>query len=179
MKMWVKSAAVPRFARERFAPHWRLRLRRIGFVHQFGMQPVEQRVQFGENLAAVRGADRLRKFADRRIGLRQGGVAQEQARRKPLDGAAHHAVGVLGLHFAVDLDAQFAERPIGGEHVGDVAEGVLMGGKPRVGRYIDAPAHHVLAVVIARRQPQHLDRARGRRIVAIDRAVGDAHAHGR
>ena len=59
-------------------------------------------------VAAARGADFLRKVADRAVGLGQRGVAQEQARRKALDRAAHHAVGVLRLDFAVDLDPQFA-----------------------------------------------------------------------
>ena len=117
------------------------------------------------------------KFADRRIGLGQRGVAQKQARRETLDGAAHDAVGVLRLDLAVDLDGELAERSVGGEHVGDIAEGVLMGGKPRIGRNVDAPAHDVLALVVARRQPQHLDHARGRRIVAVDVAMGDAQAH--
>ena len=173
MKMWVRSAAVPPLRANASARIGRC-ARRLGLVRHFGMQPVKQRVQFGENLARV-----PRRGSSGRIGrsprrLRQGGVAQEQARRKPLDGAANHAVGVLRLHLAVDLDAQFVQRPVGGEHVRDVAEGVLVGGKPRVRRYIDAPAHHVLAFVIARRKPQHLDRAGGRRIVAVDRAVGDA-----
>ena len=72
---------------------------------------------------------------------------------------------------------KFVERPVGGEHVGDVAERVLLLVEPRVRRHVDAPAHHVLAVVVARRQPQHLDHAGGRRIVAIVGAVGDADAH--
>ncbi len=44
------------------------------------------------------------KVVDCRIGLGQGGVAQEQARRETLDGAADDAVGVLRLDLAVDLD---------------------------------------------------------------------------
>ena len=59
----------------------------------------------------------------------------------------------------------------------DIAEGVLMRGKPRIGGHIDAPAHDVLAFMIARREPQHLDRAGGRRLVLADGAVGDAEAH--
>ena len=43
---------------------------------------------------------------------------------------------------------------------------------------VDAPALDILAVVVARRQPQHLDHAGRGRIVAVDRAVGDAKAHG-
>ena len=96
---------------------------------------------------------------------------------KRLDRAAHDPVGVLGLDLAVDLDAQLVKRPVGGKHVGDIAEGILVRGKPRIRRHVDAPAHHVLALVIARRQPQHLDHARGRRIVMVDGAMGDVDAH--
>ena len=147
-------------------------------VRHVFVQPVQQRVQFGEHFAAAWRRGRFARIrGSRASACVKRGVAQEQARRETLDGAAHDAVGVLGLDLAVDLDAQFAERPVGGEHVGDIAERVLMGGKPGVGGDVDAPAHHVLALVVSRRQPQHLDHAGGRRIVAIDGAVGDAQAH--
>ena len=135
-------------------------------------------MQFREHHAAARVANFLRKVADRAVGLGQRGVAQEQARRKALDGAAHHAIGVLRLDLAVDLDPQFLERAVGGEDMGDVAEGVFVRGEPRVGRDVDAPALDILAFVVARRQSQHLDHAGGGRIVAVDRAMGDAKAHG-
>ena len=41
----------------------------------------------------------------------------------------------------------------------DVAEGILMGLQPAVGGNVDAPIDHILAVMIARRQPQRLDYA--------------------
>ena len=41
----------------------------------------------------------------------------------------------------------------------DVAEGILMGLQPAVGGYVDAPIYHILAVMVARRQPQRLDYA--------------------
>ncbi len=63
-------------------------------------------MKLGEDLAVACGADALREIPDRRIGLRQGRVAQKQARRESLDGAAHDAIGVLRLDLAVDLDAQ-------------------------------------------------------------------------
>ena len=134
-------------------------------------------MQFREHHAAARVANFLRKVADRAVGLGQRGVAQEQARRKALDAAAHHAIGVLRLDFAVDLDPQFLERAVGGEDMGDIAEGVFVGGEPRIGHDVDAPALDILAFVVARRQPQHLDHAGGGRIVAVDRAMGDAKAH--
>ncbi len=117
------------------------------------------------------------KVANRAVGLRQRGVAQEQARRKALDGAEHHAIGVLSLDLAVDLDPQFFERAVGGEDVGDIAEGVFVGGQPRIGHDVDVPALDILAFMVARREPQHLDHAGGWRIVAVDRAMGDAKAH--
>ena len=141
------------------------------------MQAIEQAVQFGERLAAARGADFLRKVADCGIGLRQCGVAQKQAGWKSLDGAAHHAIGALRLDLAVDLDAQFVEWAVGGKYVGDIAERVFVAGEPRIGGHIDAPAHDILALVVTRRQPQHLDHAGGWRIVAIDVAMGDAKTH--
>ncbi len=39
------------------------------------------------------------------------------------------------------------ERAVGGEHVGDIAEGVLVRRQPRIGRDVDAPARDMLAVV--------------------------------
>ena len=61
--------------------------------------------------------------------------------------------------------------------MGKIAEGVLMGGEPGIGRDIDAPAHHVLPLVVARREPQHLDDAGSRRVVVVDVAMRDAQAH--
>ena len=102
-------AQVPRragFARKSFG-RGRRALRLVGVIGQFFVQPVQQRVQFGEDFAALGGANALRKIADRRIGLRQAGIAQKQARPEPLDGAAHDAVGVLRLDLAVGFDAEF------------------------------------------------------------------------
>ena len=143
------------------------------------MQPAQQRVKSGEGLSAARSARLLRQAADRRIGLGQRRVAQEEAWRKPLDGAANEPVRVLGLDFPVDRDAQLLERAVGGEHMGDVAERVFMADQLGVGGDVDAPVDHILALMVARRDPQHLDRARGRRVVPADDAVGDVQAHGR
>ena len=107
----------------------------------------------------------------------QAGVAQEQARRKSLERAAHDAIGILRLDLAFDLDAQLRERAVGGEDMGEVAEGVLVGIEPRVAGNVDAPADDILAFMVARGEPQHLDHAGGRRLVAMDDAVGDAQAH--
>ena len=141
-------------------------------------EPVQQPVKLCESLATLFGADALGEIPHRLIGLRQCGVAQKQARPEPLDGAAHHAIGVLRLDFAVDLDPQFLERAVGGEDMGDIAEGVFVGSEPRIGRHVDAPAPDILAFVVARRQAKHLDHAGCGRIVAVDRAMGDVKAHG-
>jgi hypothetical protein len=74
---------------------------------------------------------------------------------------------------------QLRQWSVGGEHVGDVAERILLRGKPCIGRNVDAPAHHVLAFMVARGEPQQLDSAGRRRVVAGDRRMGDADAHNR
>ena len=111
-------------------------------------------------------------------GSRQRGLAQEQCRRKALDRAGDHAFGVVRIDLALDRDRQFAERPFGGEGMADVAEGVLVLVQQAILRQIDAPVDHILPVVIARGEPQHLGHAGGRRVVAIGGRVGDADAHG-
>ena len=63
---------------------------------------------------------------------------------------------------------KFVERTVGGEHVGDVAERVLVRGQPAVAETSMRQSIDILAVVVARRQPQHLDHAGGRRVVAVD-----------
>ena len=68
--------------------------------------------------------------------------------------------------------------PLDREGMDDVAERILMGLQPAVGGYVDAPIHHILAVMVARRQPQRLDHAGGGSVVAIDALVRDADAHG-
>ncbi len=59
----------------------------------------------------------------------------------------------------------------------EIAEGVLMGGKPRIRGNVDAPAQDILALMIARRQPQYLNDAGRRRVVAINMAMTNADAH--
>jgi hypothetical protein len=135
-------------------------------------------VRLRQYIALAAGARPFRKIADRFVRRGQAGRAQEQARRKTLDGAADDAMGVLRLDLAVDVDAQLRQGASGAEHVGDVAEGVFMGRKARIRRYVDAPAHDMLAVEIARGHPQELNRACRRRTVTIDRTVVDSHVHG-
>src|SRR5215470_196482 len=108
----------------------------------------------------------------------KGGLAQEQAWRKALDCAVHHAGGVLRFDFALGKQPQLRDRAAGGKRMDDIAERVFMRLQPAVGRHVDAPIHYVLAIVVARRQAQRLDHAGGRCVVAIDGLVRDADAHG-
>src|SRR5262245_63609467 len=63
---------------------------------------------------------------DIRIGTGERGCAQVEARRETLDHAAHDSLRVAGLDLALDRHRKPAEWPLGGEHVGDVAEGILV-----------------------------------------------------
>ena len=111
---------------------------RIGVEGHFAMQVIEQPMRDLQRVVA-HGVARPGEFRDRRIEPGELGLAQEQARRKPLDRAAHHAVGVLGVDLAFDQHAQFGQRPLGGEHVGDVAERILVLVELAVFRHVDAP----------------------------------------
>ena len=143
----------------------------------FLVQAIEQRVQLGKRIAVIGRTQVEGEIADRVVRLGQGRVAEEQARRESLERATHDAFGILRFDLALDIDAQFGERPVGGEDLGEVAEGVFMR-IARVVRDVDAPADHVLAFVIARGEPQDLDHAGGRRFVAMNDAMGDAQTHG-
>ena len=61
--------------------------------------------------------------------------------------------------------------------MGDIAECIITGSQSHVGRDVDAPVGDVLAIVIARRQPEHLNYTCSGWIVTIDQTVGDAQAH--
>jgi hypothetical protein len=152
-------------------------VRRIGFANRLIVQPMQEGVQFGERITAVRRANIESKIPDRRVRLGQRRIAPEQARREPLDGAEHHPFGILRLDLTVYFYAQLGERAVDGEHMREIAKGVLMGVEPHVAGNVDAPTDHILAFVVARREPQHLDHAPGRRIVTMGDAVGDAQAH--
>ena len=62
--------------------------------------------------------------------------------------------------------------------MGEIAERVLIGFEPAVRGNLDPPVDHVLAGVVARREPQRLDHAGTGRLVAVERFVRDADAHG-
>src|SRR5205823_5353998 len=116
-------------------------------------------------------------IGNRRIGRRQGGVAQKQRRRKALDRALDHPLGVAGLDLALDQHRELGERTGRREGVRDSAERILMAVEPAFLRQVDAPIDHILAVMVARGQPEHLNDAGRRALVTVDRLVGDPDAH--
>src|SRR3984957_2059238 len=165
------------FARERFGGRHRRRPRRGVFADRLIVQSIQQSVQVLQRIAAIGRANVESKILDSRISLRQGRIAQEQARRETLERTAHDAVGILRLDLAVDLDAQLREWTVSGKDMGQVAESVLVSIEPRVAGDVDAPADHILAFMVARRQPQHLNYTGGRWIVRMDDPVGAEKAH--
>ena len=72
---------------------------------------------------------------------------------------------------------EIGDRPVG-QHMGDVAEGVLVHIEPGIGGNVDLPFGDILPVMAARRHPQDLNDAGGRRFVAIARGMGNSQAHG-
>ena len=94
----------------------------------------------------------FRKIADRFVRRGQRSWAQEKARRETLHRAADDAVSVLRLDLALDIDAELGQGPADAEYLGDVAERVFIRSEPRIDREVDAPAHHMLAVVVTWRQ---------------------------
>src|SRR5882757_3876370 len=59
----------------------------------------------------------------------------------------------------------------------DVAEGVLVLMQEAIRRQVDAPGGHILAIMVARGQPQCLRHAGRRRVVVISGCVGEADPH--
>ena len=136
-------------------------------------------VHQAEPVAAGLCRDLAGEIADHRIGRGQRRVAQIEDRRKALDLAAEHAGGVDGLDAALGDDGQLLDRPVEGEFVHQVAEGVGGLVEAAIAVDVDAPGGDVLPVVAARQQAQHLDRAVRRRGVAVGGFVADVEAHGR
>ncbi len=176
MKMWVRSWQTPRRQREGLRRRGR-GMGRIGVEFHLAIERIHQSVQQRQLIAAGGRARAVGEVDNGGVGLRELGLAQEQAGREALDRAGDHALGVLGIDLALDRDRQFAKRPLGGKGMADIAEGVLVLVQQAILRQIDPPGDHILSVVIARGEAQHLDHAGGRRVVAISRRVRDANAH--
>ena len=149
----------------------------IGVVAHALVQAPEHEVQQVEHVVSGIVAALGGEIGDARIGIGERGLAQVEAGRKSLDGAAHHALGVARLDLALDQDGELAQRSLRGEDMGDVAEGVLVLVEPAIRGHVDAPARDVLTIVVARGQPQHLNHAAGGRLVAIAGEMRDANAH--
>ena len=103
-------------------------------------------------------------------------LAQKELRRKTFDGTLDAAVGVLRVDFAIDLDAEFVERTLGRERMGDVAERVLMLMQEAIFGQIDPPGQDVLPLVVARRQAQQLRHAGWRRVIGVGGRVGNVES---
>ena len=67
-----------------------------------------------------------REMANCLIGGGQARFAQKQVRRESLDRAIDHALRILCLDRAVDIDPQFGQRTCRAEYVGYIAERVLV-----------------------------------------------------
>ena len=136
-----------------------------------------QRMQKPEHVVFRFRSQFARKRRHRGVDFGQRRRAQEQARRKALVGAPQHAAGVVGLDQAFDRDGEIGERPMG-QHMGDIAEGVLMHIEAGIGGDVDLPFGDILPVMAAGRHPQDLDDAGGRRFVTVAGGMGNSQAHG-
>ena len=83
----------------------------------------------------------------------------------------------MRFDLAFDLDAQCFEWSVGGQDVGEIAECILMRIETQIRGYVDPPTDNLLAFVVARCEPQHLDHAGRRRLVAVGGRMSDAQAH--
>src|SRR5215510_3970151 len=155
------------------------RARGSGIVGHILMQPREHEMQEVEHIATGGVAARGGETGNIRIGSGECGRAQIEARWEPLNHAAHYPLGITGLDLALDRHGKLAEWPLGGEHMGDVAEGIFVLVEPAIRGDVDAPARHVLAVMVAWGQPQHLDHAGSGRLVAVTGQMRDADTHER
>jgi hypothetical protein len=147
---------------------------RVGIEGDVFVEPVEQAVQQAQPIGLVHaGCERLH----RRVGVGQRGLAQKKARRKALDRVAHHPVGILRFNDPGRGDGQIGERRVGRERVDDVAERIFLLVEAAIGRDLDPPVEHELALVVARGQPQRLDHAGRRRVVVVVGLVPHADTH--
>ena len=120
----------------------------------------------------------VRKACNRWVRFGQRRSPQIKTGRKSLHCSPHDARGVLGLNLALNHETQLGYRPVHGEGMRDIAEGVLVFVQPAILRNLDPPSHDVLSVVIARRQTQVLNDAARRLLVAVRSFVQHANAHG-
>ena len=159
-KTCAKSWQTPRRLREGLGGA----RRGVGRVRIEGEDLVERRHQRMQRASGVdsRPATSRAKSRKRGVGPRQGGLPQEQPEGNALHGAAHDAGLVEGFNLAFDERRQRLQRTFHEEAMLDVSEGVLARNEAAIVIDVDAPLANVLAVVIARRDQQALQRRFGR-----------------
>jgi hypothetical protein len=150
--------------------------RRVVVERDLAMDGFEQRMQGGQS-ARLPSGDIEREGPKLVVCGRERRFTQVERSREAFDRAAHHAGAVMRLDLAFDADPQRLDRADGREHMADIAEGVLDGRQLDVLPHIDAPRHHVLTVMGARRQPERLDDRFRRRLVPVDRLLRYFDAH--
>jgi hypothetical protein len=141
------------------------------------MQCVHQRVHAGKRRPRVLG-DVEREVAQRLVRRGQHRVATKNLGRHAFGGAAHDAGEIIGFDQAADMDRDVGDGAIEREGVGDVAIGILAVAHAAVDGRLDAPGHHMLAVMIARRQAQDLRDVPGRFGIGVGDRMGDPDPHG-
>src|SRR5262249_54235583 len=114
--------------------------RESGIVGHILVQPCEHQMQEVEHVATGGVAAGGPETGYIRTGTGEGGRAQIEARREPLDDAAHDPLGVAGFDLALDRHGKLAEWPLGGEHVGNITEGILVLVETAIRGDVDAPA---------------------------------------
>src|SRR6516164_7764523 len=145
MKTWAKSRPAPRLAEKACAAV--IAARGAARSRVISLQSSEHAMEEVEYVATGNVAVRGGEAGDIRIGSGECGGAQIEARWEALDDAANDALRVAGLDLALDRHGKLAEWALGSEHMGDVAESVLVLIEPAIRGDVDAPARHVLAVV--------------------------------
>src|SRR5262249_18422234 len=150
---------------------------RVSVEGDFAIERSDERMQQREIVATRIGAGGRREIDDRRVRLGQRGLAQKKLRWKAPDGACNEAIGVVGIDFAIDLDAQFVERPLGRERMNDVAKRIFMLMQKTIFRQVDPPRQDMLPFMVAWRQAQQLRHAGRRRVIGVGRCVGNVNAH--
>src|SRR5262249_51929031 len=136
MKTWAKSRPAPRLSAKAWAAvvavrgeaaSWAMsscsrasmRCRRLSTLPPAAARP-------GARVATGGVGGGGGEPGDIRRGRGEGGRARIKAGRKPLDDPAHDPLGVAGLALPLDRHSKLSEWPLGGEHMGDVAEGILV-----------------------------------------------------
>lgn len=150
---------------------------RISVESHFAIEPGHQGVRERQVVVGRFSAHGMRKFADRSIGLRERCIAKIELGRKTLDSTAYEAIGVLRVDFAFHGDGQILERTFRRERMDNVAERVFVLMQQAILRQVDAPHDHMLPIMVARRQTQHLRHALRRLVIRVGGRVRYPDSH--